>query len=66
MPIFGWGDEVPDEALDLIVSFVVPYTVDQQSPAHQLHVPLRQVPLEAAMGEDVLPSPPATWDRQRR
>ena len=33
LALFGGSDQVPDEALDLVVTFVVSQAVNQQSPA---------------------------------
>lgn len=57
--VLAGGDQVPDEALDVLVSTVVQQAVGQQRSADGLHVGLLQGPLEAAMGQDVAPPPPA-------
>lgn len=59
MAIFGRCDEVPDKALDLVVALVVAHAVDQQRPAQHLNVTFGQLPLEAPVGQDVLPATPA-------
>lgn len=54
-------DEVPDEALDVLVSTVVQQAVGQQGAADGLHVLLLQGPLETPAGQDVSPAtPPST------
>lgn len=54
-------DEVPDEALDVLVSTVVQQAVGQQGAADGLHVLLPQGPLETPVGQDVSPAtPPST------
>lgn len=59
MAVLRGRDEVPDEALDLVVALVVAQAVNQQRPAQQLHVTLCQVPLKTPVGQDVLPTTPA-------
>lgn len=57
-------DEIPDEALDVLVPPVVVEAVHKDGPADGLHVLLTERALVAAMGEDVRPPPPAakqTW-----
>lgn len=57
--VFARGDQVPDEALDVLVSTVVQQAVGQERSADGLHVGLLQRPLEATVGQDVAPpSPP--------
>lgn len=56
--IFTWSDQVPDEALDVLVATVMQQTVGQESPADRLHVRLLQGTLEAAVSEDVTPPTP--------
>lgn len=51
-------DEVPDEALDVLVSTVVQQAVGQQGAADGLHVLLLQGPLETPAGQDVSPATP--------
>lgn len=34
LAVFGGGNQIPDEALDLVVPFIMSQTVDQQSSAH--------------------------------
>lgn len=38
LSVFGGRDQVPDEALDFIVSFVVSEAVHQQSPGRDLKI----------------------------
>lgn len=62
-PIFTWGDQIPDETFDVLVSTVVQQTVGQEGPADRLHVSLLQGALEATMSQNVTPPAP-TEDRQ--
>lgn len=57
-PIFTWGDQVPNETLDVLISTVVQQTVGQKGPADRLHIRLLQGALEATMSQDVTPPAP--------
>jgi hypothetical protein len=57
--VLGRRDELPDEALDVLVAAVMEEAVGQQRPADRLHVRLPQGTLVAPMGQDVTPPPPA-------
>lgn len=59
LAISRWRDEIPDEALDVLVPPVVVEAVHKDGPADGLHVLLAERALVAAMGEDVCPPPPA-------
>jgi len=65
-PVSTRGDEVPDEALDVLVSAVVQQAVGQQRPADRLHVRLLQGPLEAPVSQDVAPPAPPTRQTHRQ
>lgn len=56
--VFAGGDQVPDEALDVLVSTVVQQAVGQQGSADRLHVRLLKWALEATVGQDVAPPSP--------
>lgn len=58
LSIFCRSDKVPDETFNLLVSFVMLQAIDQEGATNGLHVLLCQVPFEASMRQDVLPSPP--------
>lgn len=61
LSVLGGRDEVPDEALDVLVATVVQQAVGQQGAADGLHVLLPQGPLETPVGQDVSPAtPPST------
>lgn len=57
-PIFTWGDQVPDETFDVLISTVVQQTVGQKGPADRLHIRLLQRALEATVSQDVTPPAP--------
>lgn len=59
LAISRWCDEIPDEALDVLVPPVVVEAVHKDGPADGLHVLLAEWALVATMGEDVRPPPPA-------
>lgn len=59
MSVFSWRDQIPDEAFNFVVSFVMANTVDQKSPAQHLHVSLWQVPFKTPMIENILPATPS-------
>lgn len=65
LSVFGGRDQLPDEALDLLVPFVVLDAVHQQGPADHLHVLLVQMPLEPPVRQDVLPPAPAESGPQK-
>lgn len=67
LPVLRGGDEVPHEALDLVVAAVVDQAVGQQGPADGLHVAIRQLLLEASVVQDVLPpAPPGRTKEEKR
>lgn len=57
-PVFARCDQVPDEALDVLVAAVMQQAVGQEGSADLLHVGLLQGALEAAVSQDVAPSTP--------
>lgn len=57
-PIFTWGDQVPDEALDILVTTVMQQAVGQEGSADCFHIGLLQGSLEATMSQDVTPPTP--------
>ena len=59
-------DELPYEALDVLVSTVMQQTEDQDDPADGLHVFLPEAALTPSVAEDVPPAPPpgGTGERQ--
>ena len=59
LPISRGCDEIPDEALDVLVPPVVVEAVHKDGSADGLYVLLAERALVAAMGEDVRPPPPA-------
>lgn len=64
LPVLSRGDEVPDEALDVLISAVVEQAVGQECAADGLYVSLPQRALEASVGQDVTPSAPAMHSRE--
>ena len=62
-PVFTGGDQVPDEALDVLVTTVMQQAVGQQGSTDRFHVGLLQGALEATVCQDVTPPTPTT-DRQ--
>lgn len=58
MSVFSGCDQIPDEAFNFVISFIMANTVDQKSPAQHLHVSLRQVPFKTPMIENILPATP--------
>lgn len=64
LAVLGGGDEVPNEALDVLVSTVVEQAVGQEGTADGLYVSLPQRTLKASMGQDVTPAAPATHNRE--
>lgn len=63
LAVFGRGYEVPNEALDVLVSTVVEQAVGQEGTADGLYVSLPQWTLKASMGQDVTPAAPAMHNR---
>lgn len=63
-PIFAWGDQVPDEAFDVLITAVMQQAVGQEGSADGLHISLLQGALEATMSQDVTPPTP-TKDREK-
>lgn len=64
LAILGRGYEVPNEALDVLVSTVVEQAVGQECTADGLYVSLPQWALKASMGQDVTPAAPAMHNRR--
>lgn len=64
LPVLSRGDEVPDEALDVLISTVVEQAVGQECAADGLYVSLPQRALEASVGQDVTPAAPAMHSRE--
>lgn len=59
-PVLTGVDQVPDEALDVLVSTVMQQAVGQQRSADLLHIRLLQGSFEATVSQDVIPpTPPA-------
>ena len=56
--VLGRRDELPDEALDVLVAAVMQQAEHQDDTADGLYVPLAQTPLAARMRQDVPPAPP--------
>ena len=52
-------DQLPDEALDVLVATVMQQAEDQDDSADGLHIPLAQPALAARMGQDITPAPPS-------
>lgn len=52
-------DEIPDEALDVLVPPVVVEAVHEDGPADGFHVLLGELTFVASVGQDVCPPPPA-------
>lgn len=65
LAVFRGGDQVPDEAFDVLVAPVVMQAVNEQGPADGLHVLLLQGALVAAVAQDVIPATPAMGERGR-
>lgn len=63
-PVFTRRDQVPDEALDILVTAVMQQAVGQEGSADCFHIGLLQGALEATMSQDVTPPTP-TKDRQK-
>ena len=57
--VLSWGDEVPHEAFDFVVSTVMDQAIRQQGPADGLHVPLSQLFLKTPVVENVFPPTPS-------
>ena len=58
LAVLSGGNQVPHEALDLVVTTVMHQAVGEQGTADHFHVALAQRSLEAPMQQDVLPTPP--------
>lgn len=56
--IFTRGDQVPDEALDILITTVMEQAVGQKGSADGFHISLFQGALEATMSQDVTPPTP--------
>lgn len=52
-------DQIPDEALDVLVPLVMGEAVHEDGPADGLHILLSELAFVASVGKDVRPSPPA-------
>lgn len=52
-------DQVPDKALDVLVSSVVIETVHQDGSADGFYILLRQLTFVASVGQDICPAAPA-------
>lgn len=52
-------DQVPDEALDVLVPLVMGEAVHEDGPADSLHILLSELAFVASMGKYVRPPPPA-------
>ena len=63
-PIFAWGDQVPDETFNVLVTTVVQQAVGQQGSTDGFHIGLLQGALKTTMSQDITPSTP-TKERQR-
>lgn len=62
--IFTWGDQVPDEALDVFVTTVMQQAVGKEGSADLFHVGLLQGALEATVSQDVAPPAPTKEGRK--
>lgn len=56
--VFARGDQVPDEALDVLITTVMQQAVSKEGPADGFNISLFQGPLEASVGQDVAPPSP--------
>ena len=63
LTIFSGCDEIPDEALDVLIATVMHQAVGQQCTADGLHVALPERTFEAAMRENLSPAAPAIQHR---
>lgn len=52
-------DQIPDEAFDILVPFVMVETVHQDGSANGFHILLSELTFVASMRKDVCPSAPA-------
>lgn len=59
-PVCAWGDQIPDETLDILVTAVMQQAVGQEGSTDRFHIGLLQGTLEAAMSQDVAPPTPTT------
>lgn len=57
--VFTWGNQVPNEAFDVLIPTIMQQAVSQQGSADCFHICLLQRALEAAMSQDVTPPAPA-------
>lgn len=57
-PVFAGGNQVPDEALDVLVAAVMEQTVGQEGSADGLHVRLLHGAFKATVSQDVVPPSP--------
>lgn len=57
-PVLWWSDELPDEALDVLISTVVKEAEDQDDTADRLHITFAQPTLTPGVGQYVPPAPP--------
>lgn len=60
--VFTWGDQVPDEALDILVTTIMQQAVGQKGSADCFHIGFLQGTLEATVSQDITPPTP-TKDR---
>lgn len=58
-PIFTGGNQVPDEALDILVATVMEQAVREEGSADRFHVGLLHGAFETTVGQDIAPPPPA-------
>lgn len=63
LAVGGGRDQVPDEALDVLVASVVIEAVHQDGSADGFHVLLSELTFVASMGQDVRPATPAGKQR---
>lgn len=57
-PIFTWGNQVPDETLNILITAIMQQAVGKEGSADCFHIGLLQGALEAAMSQDVTPPSP--------
>lgn len=58
-PVFTGGNQVPDEALDILVATVMEQAVREEGSADCFHVCLLHGAFETTVGQDIAPPPPA-------
>lgn len=56
--VYTWGDQVPDKALDILVTTIMQKAVGQEGSADCFHIGLLQGTLKATMSQDVTPPTP--------